>query len=141
LFLIKKIGKTWCFSIGCVCWIVYQILGIYIINPYGFLGIHILNGFSYGILYNLVLGFVLQKAFKTNKMSPMGVYQGVLSIGITCSYFFTSWLKSEPLRQSDFDQYFWMSDIINWSIIGAIGLSFCVFVFSNRFENKLNILR
>jgi hypothetical protein len=48
----------------------------------GYFAIHTLNGLSYGIIYNLILGSVLQKVFKTQKQTPMGVYQAVLSAGI-----------------------------------------------------------
>ncbi|MDE7433948.1 MAG: hypothetical protein K2M43_02350 [Mycoplasmoidaceae bacterium] len=58
---------------------------MFVINPYGYLGVHILNGFAYGIIYNLILGFVLMRTFNTKKVTPMGVYQSVLSIGITIS--------------------------------------------------------
>jgi hypothetical protein len=66
------------------------VLGIYILNPYGYLGIHVLNGFSYGVVYNLILGFILQKTFNDKKKSPMGIYQSVMAIGITGSSFFTT---------------------------------------------------
>jgi cyanate permease len=75
--------------------------------------VHILNGFAYGIVYNLILGFILQKTFKTQKSSPMGVYQSVLSIGITLSTLFTTWMKDKPLAEKDYTTYFRAADIIN----------------------------
>jgi hypothetical protein len=53
------------------------------------MGIHLLNGFSYGIVYNMILGFVLQRRFNTKKQSPMGIYQAVISLGIMVSNFYT----------------------------------------------------
>jgi hypothetical protein len=88
-------------------------MGIYILNPYGYLAIHILNGFSYGVVYNLILGFVLQKTFNNKKTSPMAIYQSVMSIGITGSSFFTAWLKKGPLGEDDYDKYFQAATIIN----------------------------
>jgi hypothetical protein len=90
LILINRIGKMFSFTIGCAVWIIYEIMGIYILNPLGYLAIHVLNGFSYGVVYNLILGFILQKTFNSKKLSPVGVYQSVLSIGITGSSFFTT---------------------------------------------------
>jgi hypothetical protein len=140
LYLVKKIGKMWCFTIGCSIWIVYEVLGIYILNPYGYLGIHVLNGFSYGVIYNLILGFVLQKTFKTQKSSPMALYQSVMSVGIMCSSFFTSWLKSGPLGESNFIKYFHAAELINWIIIGAIVLAWFVFMYT-WFIEKWNYKR
>jgi hypothetical protein len=60
------------------------------LDSYAYLGIHVLNGLSYGIIYNLILGFVLQKTFNQKKLSPMAIYQSVMSIGITGSSFFIS---------------------------------------------------
>jgi hypothetical protein len=87
---------------------------MYIHNPYAYLGIHILNGFSYGVVYNLILGFILQKTFKTNKQSPMGVYQSTMSVGIMFSQFFTGYLKSGPLNVSrPFNDFIKVSELIN----------------------------
>jgi hypothetical protein len=134
LILINKIGKMWTFTIGCVVWIAYEGLGTLILNPYGYLGIHILNGFAYGIVYNLILGFILQKTFKTHKQSPMGVYQSVLSIGIMCSTLFTTWMKNGPLTEKNYDAYFRAADIINWVVIGSIVLAWLVFMYTWQVE-------
>jgi hypothetical protein len=134
LILINRIGKMWSFTIGCGIWVIYEILGIYILNPYGYLAIHVLNGFSYGVVYNLILGFILQKTFKTQKASPMGIYQSVMAIGIMCSSFFVAWLKQWPLMDNDYPSYFRQSEIINWVIIGAIFLSWLVFMYTWMIE-------
>jgi hypothetical protein len=130
LILVNRIGKMWSFTIGAAIWILYEILGIYILNPYGYLAIHVLNGFSYGIVYNLILGFILQKTFKTEKASPMGVYQSVMAIGITGSSFFTTWLKQGPLGEKDYDGYFHAATVINWVIIGVIVVAWLVFMYT-----------
>lgn len=141
LFLINKIGKAWTFSIGCTIWVVYEILGMYVHNPYSYLGIHILNGFSYGVVYNLILGFILQKTFKTNKQSPMGVYQSVMSIGIMFSQFFTGWLKSGPLNKNrPIQDFIKASEIINWIVIAGIVLAWIIFMYTWIIE-KLNYQR
>jgi hypothetical protein len=130
LILINRIGKMWTFTLGCSVWIIYEILGTYILNPYGYLGIHILNGFSYGVIYNLILGFILQKTFNTKKVSPMGVYQSVMSVGIMSSSFFTSWLKQGPLGANDYDSYFRAANIINWTVIGVIVVAWMLFMYT-----------
>jgi predicted MFS family arabinose efflux permease len=134
LFLIKKLKKFWTFTLGCCIWIVYHFLSIYISNPYGFLVLHAINGFAYGMVYNLILGFVLQKAFISKKISPMGIYQSVMSVGIMCSSFFTSWLKTSALNQKDYSSYFDISKTINFVIIGAIALSWLIFAYTHYLE-------
>jgi hypothetical protein len=124
----------WSFTIGCGIWIIYEVLGIYILNPYGYLGIHILNGFSYGVVYNLILGFILQKTFSHKKTSPMAIYQSVMSLGITGSSFFTTWLKKGPLGEKNYHDYFVAATIINWTIVGAIGLAWLLFMYTWMIE-------
>ncbi|MDR0739807.1 MAG: MFS transporter [Mycoplasmataceae bacterium] len=130
LFLINKIGKLWSFTIGCAIWIIYEVAGIYTLDSYAYLGIHVLNGLSYGIIYNLILGFVLQKTFNQKKLSPMAIYQSVMSIGITGSSFFISWLKQVPLGEKNYDSYFHAATIINWTIVGVIVVAWFIFVYT-----------
>ncbi len=100
-YLIKKwsVGKIFSLAIGL--WILYHIAVIFNPNPYAYMVIHALNGFSYGILYNLILGIVLSYSFNTKKITPMGMYQSILSIGITVSALFTGWLKGDVLSNSE----------------------------------------
>lgn len=137
LFLIKRIGKLSTFSIGCFLWIIYEICSIFITDPYGYMGVHCLNGFSYGIVYNLVLGGILQQCFKTNKSTPMGVYQAVLSAGIMASTWFTSWLKGPLFGNKDFQAFEHASLIINSIIIGAIVLMWILFIFCEWYTSKV----
>ncbi|MDR1991707.1 MAG: MFS transporter [Mycoplasmataceae bacterium] len=130
LILINRIGKMFSFTIGCAVWIIYEIMGIYILNPLGYLAIHVLNGFSYGVVYNLILGFILQKTFNSKKLSPVGVYQSVLSIGITGSSFFTTWLKKGPLGAHDYTNYFHAAKIINCAVIVVIVVAWLIFMYS-----------
>ncbi|MDE7112141.1 MAG: hypothetical protein K2N92_00925, partial [Malacoplasma sp.] len=56
------------------------------------------------ILYNLVLAFILTLSFENKKLkngryeirkiSPMGIYQAILAVGIASSSFFTTYLKT-----------------------------------------------
>ncbi|MDR0674896.1 MAG: MFS transporter, partial [Mycoplasmataceae bacterium] len=118
LVLINRIGKMWSFTLGCGIWIIYEVAGIYVLNPYGYLAIHVLNGFSYGVIYNLILGLILQKSFNNKKTSPMAIYQSVMSVGITSSSFFTTWLKKGPLGEQNYRDYFQAAIIINLVIVG-----------------------
>ena len=67
----------------------------FIINPIGYFLIHGLNGFAYGLLYNFVLGAILNYDFKNKVITPMSIYQSILSIGIALSSVFTQFIKTE----------------------------------------------
>ena len=92
--LIRKMDTIKIFLIGSCSWIVYLISATFIQNPIGYFCVHSLNGFGYGILYNLVLAIVLNISIDNKVITKMGIYQSILSIGITVSSFFTKWLKN-----------------------------------------------
>jgi len=127
LVLIKYTNRLLTFGIGSIIWVLYHVLAMVISNPYGYLGVHILNGLAYGIVYNFILGFILMRQFKKRTFNPMDIYQSVLSIGITVSTFFVSYLKGN-LKNLDLDQYMGLMRIINGVIIGAVGLSFLTYL-------------
>lgn len=135
LFLVNKIGKIWTVFIGCIVWIFYHVLALFVRNPYAYLVVHMINGFSYGIIYNLILGFVLMRSFKTLKLTPMGIYQSILAIGITISNWFTSWLKKDVLSSTvDINEYFKVSDTINYIIIGILIFTWLLFTYTCLIE-------
>ena len=94
LVLIKKINTNYIFLIGSGSWIIYLIASSFISNPIGYFVIHSLNGFGYGILYNLVLAIVLKISIENQIVTKMGIYQSILSVGIMCSSWFTKWMKT-----------------------------------------------
>ena len=102
--LIRKIDTIKIFLIGSCSWIVYLISATFIQNPIGYFCVHSLNGFGYGILYNLVLAIVLNISIDNKVITKMGIYQSILSIGITVSSFFTKWLKN-LLNNSNLNLY------------------------------------
>lgn len=139
LVLIRVCPKWSIYLIGSIIWIVYEILSIFIFNPYAYLGVHILNGLSYGILYNLILGFILQLYFNTKRITPMGIYQAVLSIGITLSNFYVNYLKSILSPEgSTFDQYRHVMIIINAVVIAAIAISAIIYLITYQFDKKIS---
>lgn len=140
MVLIKRFSKLFIFCLGSGIWIIYEILCLFVYNPYAYLGVHMLNGFAYGILYNLILGFVLMRCFKTNKITPMGIYQMILSIGITLSTRFEPWIKY-VMHEEDADWMHYKSIImvINGVVIGVIMLSVLIFYYCHCLENKIKI--
>ncbi len=115
LVLTKYFDDLYIFISGIVIWIIYISTTILIENPFVYMGIHVLNGIGYGILYNLIMIFVLRYFFeKTKKVTPMGIYQSILSIGIACSNTLVGWLKGQ-YNSKDIDAY-----LNEMKIIGAI---------------------
>ncbi len=121
LVLIKRLKTITIFFMGSITWIIYSILAMFTTNPIWFMVIHGLNGFGYGILYNLVLGKVLSYNFKTMKITPMGIYQSILSIGIMASSFYTNAIKDYFYQIDDtFSHYMQGNLIVDGGIIIAI---------------------
>ncbi len=121
LVLIKRLKTITIFYMGSITWIIYSILAMFTTNPIWFMVIHGLNGFGYGILYNLVLGKVLSYNFKTMKVTPMGIYQSILSIGIMASSFYTNAIKDYFYQIDDtFSHYMQGNLIVDGGIIVAI---------------------
>lgn len=87
--LIRKMSIFSIFSMGIGLWIIYTICAMFIRNPIAYMTVHSINGFSYGILYNLLLAIVLSISYRERKITKMGIYQSILAIGITGSGWFT----------------------------------------------------
>lgn len=129
-FLVKKTNKLVSFSIGICLWILFQLVAIFNQNPYVYFGVSFFNGFAYGILYNLVLAYVLSMSFKTNKITPMGIYQCILSIGIASSSFLIPYLK-EVLKNNQ--GYL----IVNYTLLAAIVVLELIFATAYIFHRQI----
>lgn len=128
-FSIKKVNKNIVFAIGSSIWIAYHVLSLFVFNPYVFFGIHIFNGISYGILYNLILGYVLSYSFKGKYFTPVGIYQAITAIGITTSGWFNSWIKQNvyDVSHKGKDVYESSVRIVDGVVLGAILLSIVLY--------------
>lgn len=96
LILSKKFNEWTLFTGGIGCWIIFMILTttIGVQNPYVFLAVNVLNGFAFGITYNIIVRKMIKKFFlKSNVITPMSVYNTSLSIGIVASTWFNPWMK------------------------------------------------
>ncbi len=133
LVLIKKMKPIYIFSIGSFVWLIHLIGATFIKNPYGYFAIHSLAGFGYGILYNLILGQILTKRFNNNVLTPMGIYQSVLAIGISLSGIFTQIIKNNL----KLDNYWDANMIVCLSLIGAVLLLLSSYIFNYFFSIKI----
>ena len=137
----KKVNKNIIFSFGISIWIIYHFISLFIFNPYVFLSIHVFNGIAYGLLYNVILGYVLSLSFKTRKITPMGIYQSVAAIGITTSNWFNTYLKENVFKSNNFDNFktsvFVVDAIILVLLVILCVLYFINYYFSDRIKKKI----
>lgn len=119
LILVKKMNKWTIFSIASGIWIVYAILSASVLNVYARLPLNILNGWAFGTTYNLIVGITLNKFFKkTNKITPITLYNLGLSIGICSSQFFNTFMKQEVFAGQTLD---WNVFVFrNWMVTIAV---------------------
>lgn len=131
MFLIKKTNKLNAFSLGIGIWILFQLIISFNNNPYLYFASSALNGFAYGVLYNLVLAYVLTLSFKNQKITPMGVYQAILSIGITTSTTLVSFLKTSINNFNNANMY------INISLMIGMIILELLFLLTYKMDNKV----
>lgn len=116
LYLVKKMNKWAIFSIASGLWIAYAVCQAAVLNVYARLPLNLINGFAFGITYNLIVGMVMNKFFvKTNKITPITTYNLGLSIGICSSQFFNTFMKQEVFAGGTLKWDEFVS--INWIVI------------------------
>lgn len=139
--LIKKMNTISIFSIGAISWIIYCISTSFIRNPIGYFVIHSLNGFGYGILYNLILALVLSITIDNKIITKVGLYQSILAIGITVSGWFTNWLKTILNKTGTFDNYMHTYMVQNMVLVVAIVIIFISFILVTLYNNRVNNIK
>lgn len=122
-FMRKNKRFSFIFSIGIFLWIIYHLLISLIHNPIFYFSFSAINGFAYGMLYNVLLGYILSSSFKTKKFTPMGMYQSILAIGIFSSSFFTTFLKKQIYSS---DNIFLINMILSVLSIFILGFYFLI---------------
>lgn len=93
---------------------------MFIKNPLGYFFIHSLNGFGYGVLYNFILGSVLATSFNRKSLTPMGLYQAVLSIGIALSGAVTQLVKNNLIKDDYFKANLVVDSVLLSLVIGMV---------------------
>lgn len=147
LFLVKKMNKWAIFSIASGMWIAYAIVSASYLNVYARLGFNILNGFAFGMTYNLIVGIVMNKFFKkTNKITPITLYNTGLSIGICSSQFFNTFLKQDVFAKVkehgqwvwklSWDDFVWRNWIVTIAVIATIVVMWAMFTVSYFITKK-----
>ena len=139
LFLVKKMNKWAIFSIASGMRIAYAIVSASYLNVYARLGFNILNGFAFGMTYNLIVGMVMNKFFaKTNKITPITLYNLGLSIGICSSQFFNTFMKQEVFagKSLEWDEFVRRNWIVTVAVIGTIIVMWGLFTASHLITKK-----
>ncbi len=119
LFLVKRMNKWTIFTIASGLWLIFGILYGSVLNVWGRMAFNFINGWAFGTTYNIIVGITLNKFFtKTNKITPITLYNTGLSIGITSSLFFKQFLTKGILGQGkiEWDEYV----IQNWIVAGIV---------------------
>lgn len=141
----KNFSSKKIFYIGIGIWIIYHLVLSFIANPISYMAIHTLNGFAYGIIYNLLLGFILSLSFKKGfKLTPMGVYQGLLAIGISGSSFFTASIRDMypiPTPETSIEELLSPTFTINFIIIAVLTLSTILFFYESLLEKRYSLFK
>ncbi|MGL5640238.1 MAG: MFS transporter [Mycoplasmoidaceae bacterium] len=132
--VLNKISNIKIFVIGLSIWIFYHFISLLYFNPIFFISIHSINGFAYGLLYNLLLGYVLSLSFNKKYYTPMGIYQSINAIGITVSNFFTTFISNNIKELNLKDSVF----IINSTIISFLIISLFIFIYVDKKKKLLN---
>ncbi|MDE5599302.1 MAG: MFS transporter [Ureaplasma sp.] len=138
MVLIKKWKPIYILLLGCSSWLIYLTCTSFIRNPIAFFVIHSLNGFAYGIIYNLLLGLILVVSINTVKITSMGIYQSILSIGIACSGWFNSYMKNSVFNNEDKNLYFKNNIIVNVVLISSVIILFLTYLIMSLYFKKNN---
>ncbi|WP_255565827.1 MFS transporter [Mycoplasma sp. E35C] len=101
---------------------------------YVYLAIQGLSGFGYGVLYNLLIAHALSYGFKTNKITPLGVYQTTASISITSGNFFTGFIKNNI--QLSFIR---SNTVISYILIALLVIGLILYFFNSYIDNEYKI--
>ena len=93
----KKIMLMGLSTASCIVYLL--VISLYTTIPI-FMGMNALNGFSYGLVYTIIIGIALNKFFiKTEKITPVGIYNLFLSLGICIGNIIHCVLKAQIFDQ------------------------------------------
>lgn len=142
IYLIRKLDVISIFLIGAGSWMIFIIATSFISNPIAYIFIHTLNGFGYGILYNLMLALVLKITIDNKLFTKMGIYQSILSIGISVSGPFSTWIKKtvigewKPLTDITINKYMKSYLVQNMVLLSVVVATTLLFTLVMYFVNK-----
>ncbi|WP_052663484.1 MFS transporter [[Mycoplasma] testudinis] len=134
---IRYFSKIVLYLFGAIFFIAYDLSVILIARfdnntlngAIAYLGVQALNGFGYGVLYNLLIAHILSLGFKTKNFSPLGLYQAIAALSISAGTFFTSAVQG--FLRADFAH---VQFIINLTLICVTLVMSFIYYFVNYIE-------
>jgi len=100
--------------------IAYCILSGFLLNVPAFIGLLTLSGFSYGLIYPVIIAVAVKKIFPNTKyQTPMGLLNTFLALGICIGTFVVTWWKAPVFDQIHGFSTYSFDDFItqNWNMM------------------------
>jgi predicted MFS family arabinose efflux permease len=133
IYLKKRIGVRNTLLLGLGLCLTYSVIAATSVNPVVLFTTYSLNGFGYGLSYNVLLGMAMQPFGKDMREITMGIYQTFFAIGIFYGDKIYALILS-AFKQSFTDLQLYQSVFMFVGVICVIAmiLSFLVFNKKNR---------
>ncbi len=129
--------------IGAMCWFAYLIVNTNVINVPVYFSTNLLNGLGYGLMYPVFVGIMLNKYFtKSSVVTPIGLYNTSLALGITGGSIFNNIIKGDiyDFHYSESTSHIAAFDrdntLVNSITIGVVLLMIVLFVISYAIHVK-----
>ncbi|MCV3734037.1 hypothetical protein OF375_00310 [Ureaplasma miroungigenitalium] len=137
-YLVKKIAIHKIIFMGLFLFAIYHSVIIFITSPIAFMSVHFINGLAYGIVYNGLISIVLKIHLDNKKITTMGIYQSILSIGITLAGFISNYVKfGFNNHQKTYNDFFDHNLNYNLVMIASLVLS-GIFLLGGYYLTKKN---
>lgn len=131
----KNVNKLPIYSLGAGAFVLYAttnaLLSTYATGTVAisvYMSIQTLNGFAYGITYNLLIAHALSLAFKTKRLSPLGIYQMVAGIAIAGGGFFAGFIAGGVSTNHTLFIY-----ALTGMTLGLVFFGLCTYTVANHF--------
>lgn len=145
----QKNAKWILVTIGALVYVLYLSLNtienINFLNAYVYFSTNFLAGLAYGLIFPVIIGIMLNKHFsKVNIITPVGVFNTCLAIGITGASAFNNVIKGNvfDLQIYDFNQFIHANHIVNSTtafVAIAIAIFFIVaYIIHTKFPPKMS---
>jgi len=90
----KHPEKIWLIVIAAVIWTIYLIITAQYANVPVFFMLNFINGLALGLVWASMIGMMMSKSFsKTKYLTPVGLFNTFLSVGICLGTFYNNWVK------------------------------------------------
>lgn len=133
LWLKKKIGVRNTLILGLLFSLSFTLVASYVTDPTILFLTFGLNGFGYGLTYNVLLGMAMQPFQKDMREITMGIYQTFFAVGIFYGdKIYASVIGFLKTTYSDLQLYQTVYLLISGVIVVTIFISFLVFNRRNR---------